>query len=159
MKKCSDCEEEKSFDDFYARARHKKYPNTPAGYDTRCKPCARAERTRFVRNNPQKIRNTALKMAYGIDLSVYNKMFENQMGCCLICNQHQSDLNKSLRVDHNHETGEVRGLLCSNCNVGIGMFKDNPKFLESAIKYLTKLKTELADENSNVVDISTKKVG
>jgi hypothetical protein len=40
-------------------------------------------------------------------------------------------------VDHGHETGEVRGLLCSNCNLGLGYFKDNPKYLEGAIKYLS----------------------
>lgn len=75
---------------------------------------------------------------YGITLEEYNKIFEKQNGCCAICRQHQSELKKKLAIDRNHNTGEVRGLLCDNCNHGLGMFHtDNGiDLLKKAIKYL-----------------------
>jgi len=63
-------------------------------------------------------------------------MFEKQKGCCKICNIHQSKTLKNLFVDHNHETGEVRALLCHNCNTAIGLIKEDTNVLASAIKYL-----------------------
>jgi len=57
---------------------------------------------------------------------------------------HSSALGKAttLAVDHNHDTGKVRELLCNTCNNGLGCFKDDPKLLQSAIKYLNKHKQE-----------------
>jgi hypothetical protein len=81
-------------------------------------------------------KNSYLKGEYGITLDDYNKMFADQNGCCAICNIHASMLTKSLYVDHSHETGEVRGLLCSECNLALGKFKDNITTLQNAIKYL-----------------------
>jgi hypothetical protein len=75
---------------------------------------------------------------YGITPEDYNKMFEEQNGCCCICNKHQSNFKKSLSIDHNHQTGKVRGLLCHHCNVGLGHFKDNIESLNSALDYLIK---------------------
>jgi hypothetical protein len=68
-------------------------------------------------------------------------MFLKQSGKCSICNNSETvkDLKgkiKYLAVDHNHETGEVRGLLCNACNTGIGKLGDSVKILENAIKYL-----------------------
>lgn len=69
-------------------------------------------------------------------------MFEAQAGRCGICrrtltNNVLNDEEKlTLHVDHNHKSGEVRGLLCSNCNTGLGLFKDDPRRLKRAIRYL-----------------------
>lgn len=68
----------------------------------------------------------------------YNQMFDNQGGNCAICGKHQSEFKKSLAVDHCHTTSKVRGLLCNNCNLGLGNFKDEIEFLANAITYLTK---------------------
>ncbi len=80
-----------------------------------------------------------LKRKYGITPEQRAEMMDNQKGCCAICKASlinpkfsASDLN----VDHNHETGEVRGLLCSKCNTGLGQFKDNKEYLMAAINYL-----------------------
>lgn len=81
-------------------------------------------------------KNTNLKKNYGITLDDYNRMFQEQNGCCKICGKHQQDLKASLHVDHNHMTGKVRGLLCHHCNVGIGHFEDNIVLLSNAITYL-----------------------
>lgn len=62
-------------------------------------------------------------------------MFENQKGCCAVCQQ-KLDQGKHTCVDHCHETGNVRGLLCTNCNVALGHFKDSITLIESAIRYL-----------------------
>jgi len=63
-------------------------------------------------------------------------MFEEQKGCCVICGRHQTEFKTRLAVDHNHKTGEVRGLLCRPCNAGIGLFNENLSRLENAINYL-----------------------
>ena len=69
-------------------------------------------------------------------LEEHQKLFEKQQGRCAICNKHQSELNKEISIDHSHKTGKVRGLLCNNCNSGIGYFNDNKELLIKAISYL-----------------------
>lgn len=69
--------------------------------------------------------------SYGITMEVYQQMYNNQGGACAICGS-----ETDLFVDHNHETGEVRGLLCNSCNTGVGLLKDSPSNLSNAIKYL-----------------------
>lgn len=70
----------------------------------------------------------------GLTVEQVEKLRKEQNNKCAICGQQPS--KKRLSVDHNHKTGEVRGLLCNNCNAGIGHFKDDPKLLKKAIKYL-----------------------
>ncbi len=80
------------------------------------------------------------KASYGVDLITVREMLVAQGGVCAICKTegfkmldgHHSGLN----LDHCHETGNVRGLLCHNCNRGLGLFKDNTTSLENAINYL-----------------------
>ena len=76
---------------------------------------------------------------YGIDIDKYNEMFESQEGRCAICGIHQSELKVSLCVDHNHSTGEIRGLLCKRCNSAIGLFDENSDSLGRAIEYLKQI--------------------
>lgn len=77
------------------------------------------------------------KQRYGITLEEYNKLYEEQEGCCKVCNKHQMDFKKRLHVDHSHETGQVRGLLCPSCNLAIGMLMDDPKIIKSAWEYVS----------------------
>ena len=56
-------------------------------------------------------------------------------GACAICGG-PSDPKQGFKVDHDHETGHVRGLLCSNCNFGIGHFRDDPEVIARAIAYV-----------------------
>ncbi len=83
-----------------------------------------------------KKKNLLLMKNFKMTPEDFNKMFEDQSGCCKICGTHQKDLSKSLCVDHCHTTGNIRGLLCHNCNLVIGHAKDNTSILISAIKYL-----------------------
>ncbi len=58
----------------------------------------------------------ALSKKYGITIEQYNELLEKQDHCCAICDKHENEFKTRLAVDHNHETGEIRGLLCTYCN-------------------------------------------
>lgn len=80
--------------------------------------------------------NTRLKQKFGINRDQYEVMLKQQDGVCAICKEPEVVPNRSLSVDHDHVTGKVRGLLCSNCNPGIGKFKEKIELLEKAVEYL-----------------------
>lgn len=86
------------------------------------------------RRTPEQRRSWALKKNYGITIDDYNRMYAEQHGSCVICRKSFPVLD----VDHNHETGKVRGLLCKKCNKGLGHFDDQPVLLFSAIDYLNR---------------------
>jgi len=109
------------------------------------------ERSRLYRkNNQSKVKQQHRKYYLKNYAKVINKKFdidyyallEKQNGCCAICGIHFDECCNKLSVDHDHETGKVRELLCNNCNVGLGNFKERVYLLESAIKYLNKHKNE-----------------
>ena len=125
----------------------KKRATTLYGRCNMCKSCCNKTSTTWRELNPEgvkannkywypKQRDKTYLTKYGITLETYNNMLDAQDGCCYICKKHENDHTRKLAVDHNHNTGEVRGLLCTQCNIGLGMFKDNIKNLETAIKYL-----------------------
>ncbi len=71
------------------------------------------------------------RFGYKITYLEYLNLVEKQKGICALCNE-----PKQLFIDHEHNTGQVRGLLCRNCNLGLGFFKDNLILLDKAKKYL-----------------------
>jgi hypothetical protein len=89
----------------------------------------------YYKNNKETLKNKYLERVYDISIEDYNLLLESQNNKCKICKRKCSS-GKSLAVDHNHDSGEVRGLLCKNCNIGLGMFFDNLDFLENAVLYL-----------------------
>lgn len=78
----------------------------------------------------------ALKRYYGLTIEEVENIFLSQNGCCAICKNEFQD-RKTMHIDHNHQTGKVRGLLCNGCNHGIGHFQENPDNLLNAFQYLT----------------------
>lgn len=74
---------------------------------------------------------------YGLSLNDYNQMFKEQNGCCAICLKHQSELKTKLNVDHNHLTGEIRKLLCNQCNQALGLVKENKDTLKRMLEYVS----------------------
>ena len=87
-----------------------------------------------------------LKNVYGISLEAYRVLFESQSGLCAICGRAEvpfiiknNDMGK-LRIDYNHVTGKVRGLLCFKCNTALGMAEDNIDILKKMIDYIEKHK-------------------
>lgn len=93
--------------------------------------------------DPEKERWLRLFYKYGITKDQYNVMWENQEGCCAICDLHQSESDRVLVVDHCHTTGEIRGLLCHICNSGIGKLKDSPMLLRKAADYLESVNEQI----------------
>jgi len=75
---------------------------------------------------------------YNLTGADYNRMFNEQGGCCAICGKHQKDMKKKLAVDHDHETGEVRALLCGGCNTLVGRLEANPERVEKCHAYLAR---------------------
>lgn len=91
-------------------------------------------KARAYQNNKDAYKDKFLKRKYGIGLLEFYVLSELQNHSCLICRETPTD--RALDVDHCHTTGEVRGLLCSACNTGLGLFKDNPDSLITALEYL-----------------------
>jgi len=63
-------------------------------------------------------------------------MYAEQRGSCAICGKGEAENGKALAVDHDHESGVVRGLLCDHCNLALGRFQDSPEILRRALDYL-----------------------
>jgi len=101
-------------------------------------PEGRSDRAAYARAwriaNPMKAKQNDLRKMFGISFKQYESMLAEQGGVCAICGL--PDQWFGLAVDHCHQTGRIRGLLCSQCNRGLGLFKDNPQALDQAAAYL-----------------------
>jgi hypothetical protein len=86
------------------------------------------------------IRNCYYKKNYNITLLEYEELLRKQNYVCEICGEPEPCKTKNLSVDHNHSTGEVRGLLCTNCNSAIGRLKEDPTLFQRSLEYLEKYK-------------------
>lgn len=148
-KACTRCKLVKGPDEF-ARDRGKVH-----GRSVLCLPCnaekSAEERTKrpdlyYARrkadygNNRQQYRSQQLKAKFGITTERYWEMHAAQGGVCAICKNPEQAIRRGrpcdLAVDHDHGTGEVRQLLCSWCNTGLGYFRDSPELLALARQYL-----------------------
>jgi hypothetical protein len=129
VKRCSACKIEKPVEGFY------KSRSAPGGLQNACKDCTRA---RDTGPRAEQKRDYAwkrkLENEFGLTPEDYWEMFDRQGGQCAIC-RCVPDW-KRLAVDHDHETGEIRGLLCNQCNCGLGFFKDDPALIMQALGYL-----------------------
>ncbi len=157
MKRCKHCHEEKALDDFYTdrKARDGRRPE--------CKACNLARRKakykenprpyidrvlKWQRDNPERVRanmdrfrasgkkkvsdrRSHLKRNYGLTLEAFDELLVSQGDGCAICGRTDAD-----NVDHDHETGEVRGILCFKCNVAIGLLDEDASRALSAGAYL-----------------------
>ncbi len=142
---CTRCKIEKSIRCFGKRKPRRKGLAKARTVDQRqshCKECQK-EIARKRRKSKPKIcekacRRINLKRNHGIEVEDYNKMLTEQSGKCKICGTTDpGNGRKYLVVDHNHETGEIRGLLCYLCNIGLGCFQDDKESLKKAVLYLS----------------------
>ena len=114
-----------------------------------CRACAKDARARFAEKVgpsyftekskarcPEKAREIALKARYGVSSGDVEAMLKAQGGCCAICSTQFGSGKQGPHVDHDHDTGAVRGLLCGPCNRGIGLLKDSSVTLLAAAAYL-----------------------
>lgn len=149
MKTCKECNETKELSEFPAA---KKRKDGSILYKNFCKSCQSAkdkvryhalpEEKKKERNklNRAKLgsdyfKNYKLEKLYGITLEDFKKRLDLQNNKCYICGC-KFEGKKDTRVDHNHETGEVRKILCHNCNALIGHSKEDERILRNAMKYL-----------------------
>lgn len=151
-KKCSKCQTEKPVESFC------KHRGMKDGRNNNCKECVKqytAENKETVRKYKsdyyyanredyiKKDRKRHLKVKYGVTQEWYEQQLEKQNGRCAVCGT--EDPGKGLKhfhIDHNHATGEVRGLLCHSCNTGIGLFKEDINLIEKAIEYVNRFKQD-----------------
>jgi hypothetical protein len=124
-KRCRDCEQIKPLEQFVLSKK------SPSGRGTYCKPCqnARSDETRQRLHGGS--REYHLRRRYGIGTKVFERMLAEQDGKCLICERPEPE-----HVDHDHRTGNVRGVLCFNCSQGFGNFRDDVRSLFRAVDYL-----------------------
>ena len=141
---CTKCEQGKDSTEF------RKRKGTRHGYQYWCRQCeSEANKKRYlpaikklkkpidVKEVKRKAKERMLKHRYDITIDEYNQLYDNQGGRCKICgDRYILGTTKGLVVDHCHTTMEVRGLLCGNCNTGLGKFKDDIELLNKAIEYI-----------------------
>jgi len=114
-----------------------RHRNRNDGFDPWCKECKSEYHKRYY-----------IQKKYNITIKEYKKRLEQQKNRCAICGINFDILKKiklnqvpgigNPRIDHNHKTGKIRGLLCDDCNTALGSFQDNPLILIKAAKYLKK---------------------
>lgn len=134
-KACRECGVEKPLEDFYVRRDTGRRRNE-------CKACAIA-RIRRVASTQGPVENRAkyLRATFGITQSDYDAMLAVQDSACAICRRPTEESYKGLHIDHDHESGRVRGLLCHRCNMALGLLGDSVTVLAEAIAYLDRARS------------------
>lgn len=111
--------------------------NTPDGRRYHCKACHRLRRQNRQLSDPLYSKRKSIWSKYRIRYDQYEELLLKQGGKCPICGSDGTDCGKgTLVVDHDHENGGVRGLLCDRCNTGIGLLKEDEQIFLRAIEYL-----------------------
>ncbi len=105
-----------------------------------CLACKRSYQLAKIAENPERYkrakRERELKQQYGITIEQYNELLAEQGGVCAVCRGTNSD--RRLAVDHDHRTGQIRGLLCYHCNMAAGYLRDSVEFAAAMSHYLAK---------------------
>jgi len=153
FKRCTTCSKEKSVDEFFPSNKNK------TGLRARCKECSRKSYPRPI-NGKQTCKKCKIEQdvtefhthkyckagiattcktceiikQYGLSYQEYIELKQKQNFECKIC--HKKEIETKLHVDHNHITGQIRGLLCRNCNVAIGLIREDINICKSIINYL-----------------------
>ena len=121
---CTKCKEYKLWSEFAPRK------EVPSRHMSACRSCRRQQ-------YGPKQRDTHIQKEYGITTEDYNALLDKQNGVCGICyTDNPGRADHHFCIDHNHETGEVRGLLCVSCNRALGLFQDDSKIIQRASQYL-----------------------
>ena len=135
---CSKCNEYKPVSYFF------KESTSARGYRYACKKCESQIRIDY-RNKPEnKLKATKnrrswnRKTKYNFPQELYEQRLQDQGNICAICGTNTPGGRGQFHADHDHNTSQPRGVLCHNCNVALGNFKDNPEILQAAIEYLNK---------------------
>lgn len=122
---CSKCKLDKTEENFASD------PTRKRGRNYWCRVCINKRQKEYRPRYAEYYKRRHLKRTYGLEYEDYLNLSKAQDNRCAICNE-----IKPLVVDHNHQTGLIRGLLCNFCNQGLGLFKDNSTILRNAAKYV-----------------------
>lgn len=142
---CSKCLINKPLNLFYPK-KGRKAKTINSSFSSRCMECEKEIAKYNIahkRNTiPDYQRRSDLKFNFGISLEEYNKKLLEQQNKCRICKIDQTAIKKNFAVDHNHVTNQIRGLLCSKCNMAIGLLNCDIDLqnLYNAIEYLKSFK-------------------
>jgi hypothetical protein len=140
LKRCPKCKKIKNLKDDYNKS-----GNSNFGFASHCRACCVVlgkenynpkARMAYYKRRKRQILNGTLKRKFGISLDEYEKLARQQKYKCKICSKNIRDNGKRLAVDHCHSTGEIRSLLCNNCNVVVGFLDDDPNLAEKIGKYI-----------------------
>lgn len=126
-KRCGKCDRWLALDEFAQRS------NRTSGVQSACRSCLAEQALTYSRSDAGKDARLARK--YGVTLTWYRDRLDEQDHRCAICRAPEND-DRELSVDHDHETGIARRLLCHGCNVGLGFFRDDPALLRAAAEYV-----------------------
>lgn len=125
MKTCSKCLADKLLSEFDKDRLNK---DGHKGY------CRKCRRVLYGQNNKSVARKSHLQRTYGLTVDEYDGLLTYQNHACGICGK--QDPLGNLSIDHDHQTGQIRGLLCRACNAAIGALNDDPELLRKALRYL-----------------------
>lgn len=149
MKSCTKCNLILDFTEF-----NKKNKSSSTGYQSQCRKCNNKVNVEWNKKTKDVRRHRLLHYSYGLSLGAFDTMMQEQEGRCLIC-QFKFDMNgehnQKAMVDHCHETGQIRGLLCNMCNQGIARFRDNPEIARRAATYLETAKKKTPVQVTDVL--------
>lgn len=124
-KKCSSCGKEKTLQRFYKDKRAK---------DGRMSMCKVCRGKKYDRGDSRRDRN--LKYRYGISIEEYDELLQQQKGACAICDKKYEKGSKQFHIDHCHDNGHIRGILCHDCNTALGKLGDSIDAIKKVLKYL-----------------------
>ena len=102
-----------------------------------------SDRLREYANNYRKEHPWSQSKHYGLTKSNYDEMFKKQGSSCAVCKSKESGSKKGWHIDHDHETEQVRSILCQHCNVAIAMLRENVQVTEAVLEYLRKWKKDV----------------
>lgn len=127
---CPKCQMWVGFEDFH------KDKSSKLGLNSYCKDCSR---NKYHSKTDNEKYDSHYRSAYGITIKQYDQMLSDQNFCCGICRTIKpGGQGNRFYIDHDHDTGDIRGLLCHKCNTGLGFLNDSKTTLEAAISYLDK---------------------
>jgi len=129
-KKCCTCKEDLPVESFH------KNRSTKTGFAEECKVCKKVRAKTYYDKNPEKWRDSHYRRTYRLSVEEYSALLTKQGGKCAICGCTESRDGSRFAVDHCHDTGKVRGLLCRPCNSAIGFLNDDYQTALSAARYL-----------------------
>jgi len=130
IKRCTKCGEDKELDQFSTERR------SSDGVTAQCKSCKSQYNKNWRNQKGGNLYDRTIR--YGMSPEEYEELLEEQLNCCACCGSSNPKRKAGFVIDHDHSTGLVRGLLCHNCNIGIGLLGDSILGVNNALNYLHK---------------------